>query len=148
MLEHDMNTKREIDLRISPEFLQRVADRIINEDLSKEEAFEKELSVGEEQPTGRISDNDLRHKPSTFHQSVTQIWVRNSIDFPDVVVVNVNHSAPSTRAGHSIDAIVDSQDMHYFAKPDILQITPIPTNALSQAERLPPNFRYKPPTSQ
>jgi len=136
-----MDTKRDIYSRItSPKFLLRIADLMMNEDLCRDEAFEKELSVGEEQSTGRISDNDPLYEYTFHDQFVTRSWISNYIDLADG---DTNHSALiiSTRTAHSIHATFDNQDKPCFVKPDIKQTTHTPTNVRNRPQRLPPNFR-------
>ncbi|KAF8535997.1 hypothetical protein BDD12DRAFT_312361 [Trichophaea hybrida] len=146
-----MDNNCRIDLRTSsPERIQRIADLMINEDLSEEDARKREHLIEPEMQqisTVRISYED-EYTEYLFHDSFghdsddTSNWLSsylNRVGTPDNVPNNGIDAITETR--HYEEAEPKTKDKPHIDKPDAKKTAPSPSNIQnkSQKQKTTPN---------
>jgi len=140
-----------IDLWMTPsKHIQRVADLIINEDLYKEEALERERLIGavQQSPTRRILHDDP--KPDyAFHDLFgAPCWISNYIDFADTdashaTAINTTQSKVTVPV-HDADVSAETSryeeqeaeaETQVKSQPKTEQATPSPPNVRNRSQR-------------
>lgn len=142
-------TNRSADSWTSSKGFQQVTDPMICEELCREEALERDHSIGNEQqqsPTERVlHDDDNPPHEYAFHGPAYDSWISNYIDPTDTGTDHTALHIATDITEYKIHApnhgtiSITKTTRYEEAELETKQKTPIPSNMRNRPQRLPVN---------